>query len=277
MRRLTQLHFSVLQCDRRYPECSRCLKRKEGCDYGDDVSIVRFASSAVFSLPHSHPLLAQALRPTWVIPGEHDDLVSNPSLQHPSYVAPRSAFASSSSHPYLPRPSNPPTFDSSRSLRTISNGEIQQALTVAGKTGNVAEETQEEEGFTKLWEGFLSASNLGASSSDWRLAVPTMAASLQVHLIEGAFPSLFARPFSPILQFILRLNTDATFLQPRCTPAAPTYQPSTPSPPKSTTSSTSSLAPAISTSPPKSSSLSSPPSAPAPPPTPPSSASPVPT
>lgn len=27
------------QCDRRYPECSRCLKRKETCDYGEDVSM----------------------------------------------------------------------------------------------------------------------------------------------------------------------------------------------------------------------------------------------
>lgn len=27
------------QCDRRYPECARCTKRKETCDYGDDVSM----------------------------------------------------------------------------------------------------------------------------------------------------------------------------------------------------------------------------------------------
>jgi len=33
------LPLSRAQCDRRYPECSRCTKRKELCDYGDDISM----------------------------------------------------------------------------------------------------------------------------------------------------------------------------------------------------------------------------------------------
>jgi hypothetical protein len=38
-----------------------------------------------------------------------------------------------------------------------------------------------------LWDRFLDQSNLGESSSDWRLALPAMASSLTLHLLEGEF------------------------------------------------------------------------------------------
>lgn len=51
----------------------------------------------------------------------------------------------------------------------------------------VAEAQQAEQSMTRLWENFLNASNLGQSSSDWRLALPTLATSLTLHLIDGEF------------------------------------------------------------------------------------------
>lgn len=55
------------------------------------------------------------------------------------------------------------------------------------RSGAQGDETLDEadRSMTRLWENFLKASNLGHSSSDWRLALPTLATSLTLHLIDG--------------------------------------------------------------------------------------------
>ncbi|KPV74745.1 uncharacterized protein RHOBADRAFT_53693, partial [Rhodotorula graminis WP1] len=215
------------KCDRRYPECSRCTKRKELCDYGDDISI--------------------ALRPTWVPPSDEDGLISPPSgltappTPHASFAGP---MPSSRSHAgaatyapsALPYPMRPPMpYDPYHSQRALSDLQHHQALVRhrggpggaadvggagalrlsaaaggdgasgyarrrAGREGDLdgreprrAHDEDEggtgERGFADLWEKFLRASNLGQSSSDWRLAQPTMASSLQIHLIDASMHS----------------------------------------------------------------------------------------
>lgn len=60
-----------------------------------------------------------------------------------------------------------------------SNGSNKVASQRSGGDDNA------DQSMTRLWENFLQASNLGQSSSDWRLALPTLATSLTVHLIDG--------------------------------------------------------------------------------------------
>ncbi|GAA5886126.1 hypothetical protein JCM6882_004273 [Rhodosporidiobolus microsporus] len=169
-----------VKCDRRYPDCSRCVKRKETCDYGDDVSI--------------------ALRPTWVLATESSDDSSPSATVHPSPAAVRPPYQpappalrppyAGSAYPYPP-PRAPPAeavHEQSRSFRSVSNMQHHQALTKTRRTDE-DENGAPRENFSRLWETFLSASNLGASSSDWRLAVPTMASSLTVHLIDASMHS----------------------------------------------------------------------------------------
>ncbi|GAA6007000.1 hypothetical protein JCM10207_009166 [Rhodosporidiobolus poonsookiae] len=164
-----------VKCDRRYPDCSRCIKRKEACDYGDDVSI--------------------ALRPTWVLATEDEALAppAQPPLARPPYApppAPRPPYAGSA-YPYPPaRPSPTSTsFDTNRSLRTISNMQHHGGSELVPARRGGQEDDEAQAGFSQLWEKFLMASNLGASSSDWRLAVPTMANSLTIHLIDASMHS----------------------------------------------------------------------------------------
>lgn len=78
-------------------------------------------------------------------------------------------------------------------LRRVGDGT--HAGAGARMMGDHDREEEGERGIADLWENFLRASNLGQSSSDWRLALPTMASSLQIHLIDGASFSL--RLFAP--------------------------------------------------------------------------------
>ncbi|GAA6038180.1 hypothetical protein JCM8097_005780 [Rhodosporidiobolus ruineniae] len=170
-----------VKCDRRYPDCSRCIKRKEECDYGEDVSI--------------------ALRPTWVLATEASDDAPTPAPAAPSMNRPpypphpqssstaRPAYPGQSSYPYPPPRPSPAvaTFEQARSLRTVSNIQHHQAL--ARVRREEEDEQPHQQSFSRLWESFLSASNLGASSSDWRLAIPTLASSLSIHLIDASMHS----------------------------------------------------------------------------------------
>ncbi|GAA5842268.1 hypothetical protein JCM11251_006763 [Rhodosporidiobolus azoricus] len=167
-----------VKCDRRYPECSRCIKRKETCDYGDDVSI--------------------ALRPTWVLAHENSEDSSpastaqpSPASQRPPYRPPPSVRApySEAAYPYPPPRAvpNEVALEHTRSFRTVNNMEHHQALSRRREDEDGRSAQQED--FTRLWQNFLSASNIGASSSDWRLAVPTMASSLTVHLMDASVHS----------------------------------------------------------------------------------------
>ncbi|GAA5850537.1 hypothetical protein JCM8547_001907 [Rhodosporidiobolus lusitaniae] len=169
-----------VKCDRRYPHCSRCTKRKEECDYGDDVSI--------------------ALRPTWVGADEAEAALSSvqrPNLDqrssHPPAANARPPYSgvASSAYPYPPPRAVPhAAYEQSRSIRTISSMQPHGALVRGnGRQGQEEGEDGQEAGFAKLWEGFLNKSNLGASSTDWRLALPTMASSLQVHLLDASMHS----------------------------------------------------------------------------------------
>ncbi|GAA5989890.1 hypothetical protein JCM11641_001962 [Rhodosporidiobolus odoratus] len=170
-----------VKCDRRYPECSRCAKRKEQCEYGDDISI--------------------ALRPTWVLATEARDDSSAPAAPppalHPSFQLPPPPAAPAPRPPYAgsayPYPSSRPSaltssYDFSRSLRTVSNMQHHQAVVRSRRTGE-DEDDVAQQNFARLWESFLKASNLGASSSDWRLAIPTLASSLSIHLIDASMHS----------------------------------------------------------------------------------------
>ncbi|GAA5983536.1 hypothetical protein JCM10908_000323 [Rhodotorula pacifica] len=173
-----------VKCDRRYPECSRCLKRKEACEYGEDVSI--------------------ALRPTWVIPDD-ENLPTASQLRNPfiasSGVSVRPAYQSALPYPMRPSALHNPA----AAMRTLSDMQHHQALerinsyqqhsrTVTGSTeGQQQDEGRQDEeanqSMTRLWENFLNASNLGQSSSDWRLALPTLATSLTLHLIDASMHS----------------------------------------------------------------------------------------
>ncbi|GAA5875336.1 hypothetical protein JCM3774_005782 [Rhodotorula dairenensis] len=202
-----------VKCDRRYPECSRCLKRKETCDYGDDVSI--------------------ALRPTWVIPDD-DGLPSSSQLRNPfvasSGLNVRPAYQSALPYPMRPSALHNPA----AAMRTLSDMQHHQALdrvhnyqqqhsrtvssigsaTVDGPPDERRQEEEDEanQSMTRLWENFLTASNLGQSSSDWRLALPTLATSLTLHLIDASMHSCcFHLPafhvFSPEIDYF-KANVD---------------------------------------------------------------------
>ncbi|GAA6003790.1 uncharacterized protein JCM10292_003376 [Rhodotorula paludigena] len=183
-----------VKCDRKYPECTRCTKRKEECDYGDDVSI--------------------ALRPTWVTSLE-DDIGSASGLAQRTPLAGPAGLnrTSHSSSPYpYPPPQVPVRYDPQQTMRNISDIQHRQALIRSGQhsrpgvSGYDDDDDESSQSFAKLWETFLRASNLGASSSDWRLALPTMASSLTIHLIDASMHSCcFHLPafhiFSPDVQF----------------------------------------------------------------------------
>ncbi|KAK4335368.1 Zn(2)-C6 fungal-type transcription factor [Rhodotorula toruloides] len=168
----TELVKVTAKCDRRYPECARCTKRKETCDYGDDVSI--------------------ALRPNWVSPADEDLITPAAPMRTPfSTTAPlnRPSYASSAQ----PYPSRPPQLQPYDSYAPPPNRGIvdlprSQAL-VHGLGGRTNGKDEGEEangtGTVRQWEVFLQASNLGESSSSWRLALPSMASSLTIHLIDG--------------------------------------------------------------------------------------------
>ncbi|BGP16435.1 hypothetical protein JCM10213v2_004437 [Rhodosporidiobolus nylandii] len=82
-----------------------------------------------------------------------------------------------------------PVYDNSRSLRTISDMQHHHAISLARQNEDGEEEGGGQKNLAGLWASFLSASNLGASSSDWRLAVPTMASSLSIHLLDASMHS----------------------------------------------------------------------------------------
>ncbi|GAA6059053.1 hypothetical protein JCM10212_001278 [Sporobolomyces blumeae] len=171
-----------VKCDRRYPECTRCVKRKEPCDYGADVSL--------------------ALRPVVVGSQARDedsyDTVSSTPRHSPfsTIASPHQRIPTSSmvGLPYPPR--TPLEAQTPRSLRTISDFRHQLARRngFPGTVDDVEEEEdgvgeQKRQGFQELWDRFLHQSNLGESSSDWRLALPSMASSLTVHLLDASMDS----------------------------------------------------------------------------------------
>ncbi|GAA5918876.1 hypothetical protein JCM1841_006654 [Sporobolomyces salmonicolor] len=170
-----------VKCDRRFPECARCIKRKESCDYGDDISI--------------------ALRPVWVV---NSDENSDSSTQRAPATtqSPRQPY-SRASPSVLPYPLRQPAeAEPSRSLRTISDISHQ----IVRRQGGQGATDEKRESFQQLWDAFLRQSNLGESSTDWRLALPLMASSLTVHLIDASIKSCcFHLPafhiFSPNIQF----------------------------------------------------------------------------
>ncbi|BGP40239.1 hypothetical protein JCM10449v2_004197 [Rhodotorula kratochvilovae] len=180
-----------VKCDRRYPECTRCIKRKEACDYGDDVSI--------------------ALRPTWVVPTEEDALPLTASVPaHVPLTGPTPTARAPYVPPSLPYPIRPaaaaPSYDPYQPVRALSDLQHHQALVRKGGRAEDEEDKEGEKGFSDLWESFLKASNLGQSSSDWRLALPTMASSLTIHLIDASMHSCcFHLPafhiFNPDIRF----------------------------------------------------------------------------
>ncbi|GAA6016683.1 hypothetical protein JCM11491_000206 [Sporobolomyces phaffii] len=167
-----------VKCDRRYPHCSRCIKRKDPCEYGDDVS---FALRPIVSLTR---------------PRENDSSDSNNSsprtanfpavnANNPHQRLPSSSLALPYPPPRLPSETSP-----SRSLRTVSDFRHQLART--DKTdllrgGETSNDRRPE--LQQLWDRFLHQSNLGESSSDWRLALPAMASSLTLHLLEASMKS----------------------------------------------------------------------------------------
>ncbi|BGP24743.1 zn(2)-C6 fungal-type transcription factor [Rhodotorula toruloides] len=172
----TELVKVTAKCDRRYPECARCTKRKEACDYGDDVSI--------------------ALRPNWVSPADEDLITPAAPMRTPfSTTTPlnRPSYASSS-QPYPSRPPPQQTYDSypRPPNRGIVDLPRSQALVHGfGRRANGKDENEEANGAgtVRQWDVFLQASNLGESSSSWRLALPSMASSLTIHLIDASMHS----------------------------------------------------------------------------------------
>lgn len=166
---------------------------------------------------HDPPTENRALRPTWVIP-EDDGLPSSSQLRNPfiasSGVNVRPAYQSAVPYPMRPSALHNPA----AAMRTLSDMQHHQALdrvhhyqhsrTATGgsssltnnNNGQIEEREQDqqlqmsdaqaEQSMTRLWENFLNASNLGQSSSDWRLALPTLATSLTLHLIDGEFEVL---------------------------------------------------------------------------------------
>lgn len=136
--------------------------------------------------------LRSALRPNWVSPAD-EDLITAPPMRTPfSTTAPlnRPSYASSS-QPYPSRPPPPSAYDPYNvpPNRGIVDLPRSQAV-VHGLAGRANGKDEGEEangtGTVKQWEVFLQASNLGESSSSWRLALPSMASSLTIHLIDGA-------------------------------------------------------------------------------------------
>ncbi|GAA5832483.1 hypothetical protein JCM3766R1_003094 [Sporobolomyces carnicolor] len=169
-----------VKCDRRYPDCTRCLKRKEVCEYGNDVS---FALRAVVRLDrpqgNDSPDSSDSSR----------QFFSEDTLAHTHQRMPSSSLAL----PYPPRRLSPDTDPvPSRSLRTVSDFRHQLARRGAVQHQIDPEDERAEDrqpGFQQLWDRFLDQSNLGESSCDWRLALPTMASSLTLHLLDASMNS----------------------------------------------------------------------------------------
>lgn len=173
-----------VKCDRRYPECTRCIKRRDVCDYGDDVSFalrpivsgtrlrVNDSPDSSDSSPHSGPTSA-----------------GNVTHSHPRL--PTSSL--SAVLPYPPQRPHPQNSNSqSRSLRVVSDFRHQVARRDADSQhmySDKAEDRDRQPHLQQLWDRFLHQSNLGESSSDWRLALPTMASSLTLHLLEASMNS----------------------------------------------------------------------------------------
>ncbi|BGP55675.1 hypothetical protein JCM8202v2_003280 [Rhodotorula sphaerocarpa] len=148
--------------------------------------------------PTAESAKSRSLRPTWVIP-EDDGLPTSSQLRNPfiasSGVNHHQALIRTGSHtPFPPRPDEG------------SNGSNTVASQRSGGDDNA------DQSMTRLWENFLQASNLGQSSSDWRLALPTLATSLTVHLIDASMHSCcFHLPafnvFSPEVNYF-KANVD---------------------------------------------------------------------
>ncbi|GAA5965372.1 hypothetical protein JCM3765_004874 [Sporobolomyces pararoseus] len=171
-----------VKCDRRYPECTRCIKRRDVCEYGDDVS---FALRPIVGLNR---------------PRGNDSPDSSDSSPRNGLHATENGFhghtrlaSSSLALPYPPRISSESESAPPRSLRTVSDFRHQLARRGGDQhsnqnTGEEAEASRQP-GFQQLWDRFLNQSNLGESSSDWRLALPAMASSLTLHLLEASMNS----------------------------------------------------------------------------------------
>lgn len=133
-----------------------------------------------------------ALRPNWVSPADEDLITPAAPMRTPfSTTTPlsRPSYASSA-QPYPSRPHQLQPYDSYAPPpnRGIVDLPRSQAL-VHGLGGHANGKDEGEEangtGTVRQWEVFLQASNLGESSSSWRLALPSMASSLTIHLIDG--------------------------------------------------------------------------------------------
>lgn len=110
--------------------------------------------------------------------------------------------SSSLSLPYPPRA--PLEASPARSLRTVSDFRHQLARQVGTESAEQEERRDQMKGFQQLWDRFLIQSNLGESSSDWRLALPTMASSLTLHLLEGTYLSLLLTLGMPLTLYAVQ-------------------------------------------------------------------------
>ena len=194
--------LSLLEAERDVRLRRRCVNVRQGA----------LGTGLLVTTDHRPPAENRALRPTWVIP-EDDGLPSSSQLRNPfiasSGVNVRPAYQSAVPYPMRPSALHNPA----AAMRTLSDMQHHQALdrvhhyqhsrtatggpsSSANNNSQIEEREQEqqhqvaEQSMTRLWENFLNASNLGQSSSDWRLALPTLATSLTLHLIDGEFEGL---------------------------------------------------------------------------------------
>ncbi|GAA5940888.1 Zn(II)2Cys6 transcription factor domain-containing protein [Sporobolomyces koalae] len=163
-----------VKCDRRYPQCARCVKRRETCDYGDDVSLALRPLLNMHRSKNQESSDSASSSPRASVPIGQNSLVNHSRVSTAALAL-----------PYPPRGTGDRSPE--RSLRTVSDFRHQ----LARQSGREEESkpTESRTGLQQLWDRFLLQSNLGESSSDWRLALPTMASSLTLHLLDASMAS----------------------------------------------------------------------------------------
>ncbi|KAM0752855.1 hypothetical protein T439DRAFT_346629 [Meredithblackwellia eburnea MCA 4105] len=140
-----------VKCDRTLPTCVRCRKRGEACEYGEGVEKVMRRIP-----PKSGSKPRDAAHP-----------YSHPS--HSSYNPPATASIRPPSH------------------STGTGGDVWVSEAVGGsRVGSTALTSRD---FASSWDAFFRGLDIGHRSIDWKLALPTMATSLTLSLLEESTQS----------------------------------------------------------------------------------------
>ena len=176
-----------VRCDRIFPVCDRCRKRRETCAYVDNVNVDEFEEGGdaqkVVDLQSKVAALEKQLKTMGSNPSPADESSSSaisPTERRKIDGSPSSGNSSSNASGSNPSRTPPGNVEGTSSSIVSGIGDIY--------TNQLRFKPDEMENLTSYLMGrSISFANLGHSNPNWRLGEPAVIKQLTIHLMDGQF------------------------------------------------------------------------------------------